>query len=42
MKEKRFNDPELQRQWEAYQDYLELHRGQAYFPMSFDEWRRTK
>lgn len=37
---RKFNDPELQRQWEEYEDYLELHSGQAYYPMSFDEFRR--
>jgi len=36
---KEFNNPELQKQWEAYQDYVHLHDGQAYKCMSFDEWR---
>lgn len=37
---KRFNDPELQRQWEEYQDYLASHYGQAYKCMSFNEWKQ--
>ncbi|KKL19619.1 hypothetical protein LCGC14_2463670 [marine sediment metagenome] len=37
---KRFNDSELQKQWEGYEDYLALHMGQAYTPITFDEWRR--
>ena len=36
---RKFNDKKLQELWEKYEDYLALHRGQAYYPMSFDEWR---
>jgi hypothetical protein len=36
---RKFNNPELQKKWEEYEDYLALHYGQAYCPMSFDEWR---
>ena len=39
---KKFNDPELQKEWEDYQDYLALHSGQAYNPVSFDEYRRWR
>lgn len=38
---KRFNDPELQKLWEEYEDYLADKVGLAYSPMSWQEWRRT-
>ena len=39
---RKFNDTKLQKLWEEYEDYLELHSGQYYYSMSFDEFRRRK
>ena len=36
----RFNDPELQKQWKDYQDYIALHSGQAILLPSFEEWSK--
>ncbi|MEK6881964.1 MAG: hypothetical protein AABY22_20265 [Nanoarchaeota archaeon] len=36
---RKFNDPELQKLWEEYEDYLADHSGQAYYCMPWSEWR---